>query len=282
MGTDYHSISVSATDHGAFAWTHQNGKSSGSTPYFFFLLNPGTKTWSKITPTGDPIPRYYTEQGGTVFDSKRDRILLNSYGNMYEYRFSDNVFQSISGGGPSGYQRESVYLPHQDKVYYQGGQLYDCASNSWSSAPISRNTVSTGLAYDKNRDLVWNIEIYHEVYAMRIAGGADPDTLPPVDPPFSGVEKTRKTPNVFSASPNPFNQGVTVRLLGRYGGKNSTLRVFNLRGQMVADLSAQLGPNGKLRWNPNSGRFGILPAGLYLLRWDSGKTTKTIRLMHLH
>jgi hypothetical protein len=237
MGTDYHCISVTATPHGAFCWTHQYGRSSGITPYYFFLLDPDTKQWSRITPTGDAIPRYYTEQGGTVYDSKQDRIILNSYGDMYQYKFSDNSFTRLnpSGSGLSGYQREAVYLPAQDKILYQGNKIYDCASNSLSGISISGgggSTNSTGYSYDANRDLVWNVEIYHEVYVLRVAGGYDPNSLPPI----TRIESNSPAlPDLFIAKPNPFKPMTSIHFTVPADNIYS-LKIYDVSGRLVKIL----------------------------------------------
>jgi hypothetical protein len=82
--------------------------------------------------------------------------------------------------------------------------------------------------------------------------------------------------NVFgiSASPNPFNPSVSLTVTGVMPNERVSIKIFNVRGTMVADVSSLLRPgSGTVRWDA-----GGVPSGLYVAQIKSGTHTKNLRL----
>jgi hypothetical protein len=78
----------------------------------------------------------------------------------------------------------------------------------------------------------------------------------------------------FSASPNPFRTGTTIRVEGP-DETFSELAVFNLLGRKVAAVKSDRDSNGKaaFRWDGMDGLGNPAAAGIYILRFvgDGGR-----------
>jgi hypothetical protein len=75
--------------------------------------------------------------------------------------------------------------------------------------------------------------------------------------------------------PNPFNPETTISFM-LSKGEEMSLRIYNLRGQMVASLVEGWRPAGEhqVRWRPQG-----LAAGIYIARLEAGAFTATRRLV---
>jgi hypothetical protein len=72
----------------------------------------------------------------------------------------------------------------------------------------------------------------------------------------------------LAASPNPFNTATTLAANLRGTDKRASLRIYNLKGQKVADFSSALknSPTGKVVWTA-----GALPNGTYIIKLVSNR-----------
>jgi len=132
--------------------------------------------------------------------------------------------------------------------------------------------------YDLNRDLVWDCEQRAPVYVMRVAGGYDPDTLPPV-----GAETAVHGEILnegITVCPNPFNPGtaIAVKVKGKGRGrgyKDVSIKIYDINGQLIKSL-LPLPSHLEVRWNATG-----LPSGIYIIRAVIGNRhlSKRITLM---
>ena len=84
---------------------------------------------------------------------------------------------------------------------------------------------------------------------------------------------------LLSVSPNPFNSILTIRFSLNPGFGEAGLRIYDLSGRIVKDLldlpqSKLQTPNSKLVWNASSA-----PAGVYLVRLQSGSDISTQKIV---
>lgn len=286
--------SVASTPKGAFCWVDPNN----TWVYNFFLLDSATRAWRKLPVKGDTIPGYYCDQGGSVYDSKRDRMLIITYmspisqpGQVWAYTFGDSTLRKLNPANPNGivhqssdYIREFVYLPVQDQVFCQtqrsgGQQTYDCASNSWIIRPTALGTgvswvssVSSGYMYDERRDLVWNCEsALKDLYVIRLSGGR-------LEGEGSAVKPVQQAG--FFARPNPFKTGLSLRLELTEKARIS-VRVMDAAGRTIAMLADGVRPAGRyaMAWNGADSRGRKLAAGVYLVRAEIGREAFTRRVL---
>ncbi|MBW6513976.1 MAG: metallophosphoesterase [Candidatus Syntrophosphaera sp.] len=90
----------------------------------------------------------------------------------------------------------------------------------------------------------------------------------PIQPPFSLIS---------SAHPNPFASQLTVRLDSR--AANPTLRIYNLRGELVREFGPS--PDGKIVWDGRFASGRVAPAGIYLLQARQGKASELRRVVKI-
>lgn len=80
--------------------------------------------------------------------------------------------------------------------------------------------------------------------------------------------------------PNPFNPETTIRFSTKEAGIVS-LKVYNLRGQLVRNLVSSNLPAGKhsIVWNGLDNNGNSVSSGVYLYRMDSANYSKTLRMI---
>lgn len=85
---------------------------------------------------------------------------------------------------------------------------------------------------------------------------------------------TLSAPDPLSIHPNPFSRNVSIRVAAV--DPSTTLRIFDVRGSLLADLSAALAKHGSVRWNTER-----LPPGLYMseVRNRTGRTVRSMLLI---
>ena len=87
-------------------------------------------------------------------------------------------------------------------------------------------------------------------------------------------------PLVFelSAHPNPFNSTVSIEAT-----LSKRLRIYDITGRPVRDLSSRLDPSGRsnVEWNGRSDNGSALPSGIYLVRSDRDEKTITEKIILL-
>ena len=79
--------------------------------------------------------------------------------------------------------------------------------------------------------------------------------------------------------PNPFNPETEIRYALPEAG-NVNLRIYNLLGQVVAQLVDAYQPVGRyrVRWNGRDAKEQAVPSGIYLCRLESGKFRAVIKM----
>jgi len=92
-----------------------------------------------------------------------------------------------------------------------------------------------------------------------------------------GAEQIPATFGLQSAYPNPFNPNLTIPYSISVDGQ-TTLKVYNLRGELVETLINTYAPKGaySTTWQPQN-----LSAGLYLLRLESGGRTNLQKVVFM-
>ena len=161
-------LAATATD--VFAWT----------PNGVFRLD-GDQSWEPLTLSSAALPAIGSDRTTMLYDSMRDRLLLASTaqgaaGELYALNTSTGVVTSLSPAGKAalvdlGFQREGVYLPAADLVFFGGSVVgartlvYDCAENRWYGYAVDPSTlqaafydVSLGVTTDGNRIFAMNTD----------------------------------------------------------------------------------------------------------------------------
>lgn len=182
FGSKYTSY-ITTTPEGCVVWAF---RASPNNPVGVWKLS--AKGWVELPTKGESLPRPVTDGSTITFDAKRNRLLLTTTLGEKDVRHSGQVWSCDLKTGdvrkldPAGreqlvvnrFARESVYLPHSDRVmfgYLLGGKtrvpFYDIASNAWHTVDLagsefisssgSGSSVDLGLQYDANRNLVWAV-----------------------------------------------------------------------------------------------------------------------------
>ncbi|MHC4917345.1 MAG: hypothetical protein ACYTGB_17850, partial [Planctomycetota bacterium] len=168
-----------------------------------FLIDDATGEWKPMATKGS-LPHASIDRLGTVYDSKRDRIIIlapaekGRPGSVVSYDMKSGEVKWLN---PSGREkavtamRELAYIPEHDvvmtggRVKGPGGRLlwtfYDCAANKWrvcdfpGDDPLTHrrgkkvaHSVSMGLMYDTKRKLIWVVGQNSELTVLRF----DPKT----------------------------------------------------------------------------------------------------------
>jgi len=167
-------VNVRVTPKGPLAWTTRGTDR-------LYLLDRSTRTWKPLTFDGR-LPAPMVDNSGLIYDPKRDRVLFvhKFYGDeslfcgqIYALHLKTSKVLKLSPGGMErmskafvhGHMREVVYDPASDlflwAAWLPGGDRmlgYDPAGNRWVTLAVKGPApfnVSTGLAYDPKRRLVW-------------------------------------------------------------------------------------------------------------------------------
>jgi hypothetical protein len=88
---------------------------------------------------------------------------------------------------------------------------------------------------------------------------------------------------ITSFSPNPFRNNALLNFSLKQPGRVS-LKVFNLKGQLVRELFCRFFPAGEQNflWSAGSDLPGDLPAGIYLLKLTQGNTSAVRRVLKIN
>ncbi|OGJ88021.1 MAG: hypothetical protein A2487_10110 [Candidatus Raymondbacteria bacterium RifOxyC12_full_50_8] len=135
--------------------------------------------------------------------------------------------------------------------------------------------VSGGMAYDREHGKLYVSQMY--------GNGTDPiihvfriDTT--VNASESGVKKNNRRMPSLAVFPNPFNPSTLISVPKEYisgeSGLQKELKVFNARGELVADLSRERGPS--IEWNASH-----MSSGVYVIRFSCGSTSLSKAVMLL-
>jgi hypothetical protein len=277
---DYHRA-LNATPHGMVAWAPPSSDEWGAGR--LWLLDTLTLTWKALTIKGTDAFPAVSDYSGMVYDGKRDRLIFarnDGAGQLWEYRFPDSTIAKLNPGNTGvvtsmGQPRECVYLPNEDEVVFLAGVtvggrlghlLYDCTANSWRNQPVTGaggfqwQTSETGwaLRYDLKRKLMILTTDANQIYMLNFRDttkGTAAETAPDKAAKFS-----------WQARPNPFTGAINFSVQG-IAGKTSVLRIYDITGRLVADLS----PKGRqqavsrIQWYA-----GGQPSGIYIARLETG------------
>ena len=182
FGSKYTSYLVS-TPQGVVVWAFQPGSTSVSG-----IWRLGTRGWTELKTSGDPLPRPVTDGSTITYDSQRNQLLLTTTTGEKDVPHSGQVWACNLANGtirklnPTGrellvvkrFARESVYLPQLDRVllgyhFRKQNQLpvYNIEKNCWELAHVPGSeffvradegtSVDLGLQYDAQRELVWAV-----------------------------------------------------------------------------------------------------------------------------
>jgi hypothetical protein len=172
---------------------HPKGLLVWASPKQLWQLDGQTMTWRKL-PLRGALPRMRVDCHGMAYDSKRERLLFFSMylkGNVVACDMASGEVEAL--GPPGGrqlvnYIREALYVPHADVVFAgtrsplpdgkMGWMVYDCGRNAWVAVRLAgdslfkraagRYGVSLGLSYDAGRKLIWGVDAYTNIFALRL------------------------------------------------------------------------------------------------------------------
>jgi len=168
-----------------------------------YIIDDSTGEWKQL-PTRGTLPKAAIDSLGTVYDAKRDRLLIlaptekGKPGSVVSYDMKSGEVRWLEPAGREKAvtrMRECVYIPEADmvmtggRVKGPGGKLvwtfYDCAANKWrgcdfpGKGPLTDwrgreqpHSVSMGLMYDTKRKLVWVVGQNSELTVLKF----DPKT----------------------------------------------------------------------------------------------------------
>ncbi|MCW8133379.1 MAG: hypothetical protein KIS92_23755 [Planctomycetota bacterium] len=160
---------------------------------YFGVLDVKARAWSKL-PVKGKLPGPTCDGSAFAYDSKRDVLWLTTFlgyqkpsGNIWMYDMKSGEAKAMdpanaeSIGKAKGFNntiRESVYLPEADIVLYNNvingkNVAYDCAKNRWVLTNIQGKYERQGghsdtLRYDAKRGIVWNLNAYKSIIALKI------------------------------------------------------------------------------------------------------------------
>jgi hypothetical protein len=178
---DYEVDTVCSTPRGLVVWHGQQ----------LWRLDPGSLKWEQLPEAGE-LPGQRPDFHGMTYDSRRDRLLFfcaYSKGEVLAYDLRSGRSATLDPAGKERAQassREVVYIPELDAALvgatrnFGGKQrwlVYDCAGNAWlglclaGSEPVigkSGFNAGLGLAYDARRKLVWAVDAWSHVFALRL------------------------------------------------------------------------------------------------------------------
>ena len=119
------------------------------------------------------------------------------------------------------------------------------------------------------QELLTNADVAEVIYQKGITGTPPVDLLP---------EATRLMPNV----PNPFGRATVIQF-SLVQESNVNLSVYDVRGRLVKKLAAGQLPAKwyTLTWDGRDDDDRTVPAGVYLLRLDTGQIQESRRLIRL-
>ena len=95
---------------------------------------------------------------------------------------------------------------------------------------------------------------------------------PPVAVPIVSAPKAQWA--ALSVAPNPFNPVTTVKFTAAPGARGS-VKVFNLRGELVTTLHTGEFQTQEFRWEGTDSRGAPVSSGVYLIRATDGRVTQT-------
>lgn len=200
-----------------------------------FQFDVQTRVWSGLTPnksySGDPA---YGSQ--SCWDTKRDRWVFFNSGTLFAYDPATRAFTNLSASGskPSG-EGAITYIAKYD-VYLAAGScgtwVYNIASQSWTQ-------LSGAGSLDGHPALYYNSTTNLCYYIRGWQGGEKRYTLK-----YTQTTATQARPSGtvqgLSVVPNPFSRTALIRVPAAGKKEGACLRVYDLRGRVIMDLTRGL------------------------------------------
>ena len=194
-GGCFYDLNCCATPQGIVCWTKNA---------LVFRFEAAKNQWVELKVNGK-LPGASVDHSVSVYDSKRDRVLIfqTGYGQKYSGQvhaldmktlvaagLSPANMAAVAAAGGFGIDR-AVYDPENDLVLMAallpagpaGPQLtpaFDCAANRWVSLKLQYATAgdrkdpqtprghSCGVMYDARRKLIWGTDTNSSVYVLRL------------------------------------------------------------------------------------------------------------------
>lgn len=99
----------------------------------------------------------------------------------------------------------------------------------------------------------------------------------------TGIDPAHSTPSILlsSIAPNPIRRGTSLQIsLTSPEKKNTRIRIFNLRGQLIRELKMSPTEESTI-WDLRDKKGSLLAAGIYFVRIDSGSNSLNRKLLVL-
>jgi hypothetical protein len=210
----------------------------------------GGQTVPRVTPTPDGVIHFGTDfmvYGGCLAINRFDQILplAGAHGGHY---FAD----------PNG-------APYDDPSGAVASVLNPVLNGINVAIPYSMMFIRDLPARDVGPAA--RTRLFREILSLF---GAGLYSSPVVDAP--GAQRVE-----LSVAPNPFNPTTTVRFTAAPSSRG-TVRVYNLRGELVRSLHDGEFVTQEFLWDGTDGRGGAVASGVYLVRATDGKTTETTKV----
>ncbi|MCX7591524.1 MAG: hypothetical protein N2255_07845 [Kiritimatiellae bacterium] len=188
---EFYTAEVISTPGGAVVWAKliRDRVKTG-----LWQMEATSRRWKEL-PLDGTLPPVNADWHGGVYDSKRDRLLLFSWGakgdvTAYDMRTGEaKLLNPINKEKAAAMSRETVYMEHCDMVLIGAHvaapdgtmvmPIYDCAKNMWlgvdlgGANPVSSGgkrvgfNNSVGFVYDASRKLVWVLDQRSGVTVLR-------------------------------------------------------------------------------------------------------------------
>ena len=270
--------SISAVDGGTgYAWYHGTGGYSWAAHW-----NPVTNVWTAHGKIWNMEDLDYNHTA--AIDSKRHKMVAVGAGTVLVWNLQPDtgyIYYSaltttgatgITGGGNPGVE----YDPKSDKIVaWRGGSnvfTLDMDTHVWTqysgtgatpTAAAPNGTFGRFRYSPKSNVFVAVNTISQDVFIYRLTAGSGTKTETPAVRAGIAVE----------VSPNPFVGKTQVRLIIE-GSKASSVKIMDINGREMADLTQALRQKSSVEWNP-----GALPAGIYFVSAKIGNRRITTRLL---
>ncbi|TET47358.1 choice-of-anchor D domain-containing protein [candidate division TA06 bacterium] len=112
--------------------------------------------------------------------------------------------------------------------------------------------------------------------------GGEPEVGISVERPSSAGDRFR----ILQNRPNPFYTETTISAIGISPGEKTILKVYDLSGRLVAELSEPNGSGGgavaRLVWDGTDRSGRMVSSGIYFCKPSSGKEARTIKMVRLN
>jgi hypothetical protein len=249
--------------------------------YFYAQLwsyNPDTDQWTKLAKFSDSSSSAVIPPRGNMLTTDPKRQRLWKWPFYYDIK-TDTWHESNTSGGPSAGFADTYDEVNDVLISYRGSTIYiyHFDEDRWEHLSPG-NAPDAGTPYgrffynpvDNVVMLVKRVSYRAQVWAYRYKGGA---------PPAVAVPKADAGNTRVSASPNPFNSMVKIRVMSdaiSMKRVNPQVMVYSVNGKQVADLThhaSRITPY-LFTWEAEH-----LPNGIYILKAKIGNRSYNKKLI---